>query len=305
MFATACVSAGIPLLQAGGPTFPGSRLASELGSARVSRTPPAAAPDTLAVAWPGCASRLDIVSAMPSPPSGQCAPHRRLDRLATESRENYGLAYLKKAIGNGLPAARRTEAPKRLSPTRDVPAKLPAMDAESTDESLMLAYAAGDASAFEALYRRHRNTLYGFLMRSLGRRDQADDCFQEVWSRVINARTSYRPEARFSTWLLQIANNLLIDRHRRQRPELPIDAVPELQDTDSGQVPDRALSEFERHRQLRTAMAALPAEQRQALLMRLDQELSLDEIGAITGVGRETVKSRLRYAMDKLKELLT
>ncbi len=188
---------------------------------------------------------------------------------------------------------------------RGAPAKLPSMDAESTDESLMLAYAAGDASAFEALYRRHRNTLYGFLMRSLGRRDLADDCFQEVWSRVINARASYRPDARFSTWLLQIANNLLIDRHRRQRPEVPIDAVPELPAGDSRQAPDRALSEFERHRQLRTAIAGLPDEQRQALLMRLDQELSLDEIGAITGVGRETVKSRLRYAMDKLKELLT
>lgn len=219
-----------------------------------------------------------------------------------------------KRVGNDCtgPAAGTALAPVAAcvvgsspSPAAGLPAKLPAMDAQSTDESLMLAYAAGDASAFEVLYRRHRNTLYGFLMRSLGRRDQADDCFQEVWSRVINARASYRPDARFSTWLLQIANNLLIDRHRRLRPEVPIEAVPELPGTDNGQAPDRALSEFERHRQLRIAMAALPSEQRQALLMRLDQELSLEEIGVITGVGRETVKSRLRYAMDKLKELLT
>ncbi len=242
----ACLYAGIPLCQAGGPAFAGGSWTDRRGAIGVKAVP-----------------------------------------------------------GNGIGAACRVQAPTPRRPAQRLPAKLPAMDAESSDESLMLAYAAGDASAFEALYRRHRNTLYGFLMRSLGRRDQADDCFQEVWSRVINARTGYRPDARFSTWLLQIANNLLIDRHRRQRPELPMEAVPELPATDSGQAPDRALSEFERHRRLRTAIAALPAEQRQAVLLRLDQELSLDEIGVITGVGRETVKSRLRYAMDKLKELLT
>lgn len=184
-------------------------------------------------------------------------------------------------------------------------ARLARMDAEASDETLMLAYAAGNAAAFETLYRRHRNTLYGFLMRSLGRRDQADDCFQEVWSRVINARTSYRPDARFTTWMLQIANNLLIDRHRRQRPEVPIEAVPELPADDVERAPERVLSQFERQRQLRMAIAALPDEQRQAVLLRLDQELSLEEIGGVTGVGRETVKSRLRYAMDKLRELLT
>lgn len=190
---------------------------------------------------------------------------------------------------------------------RRVCRNLPRMTPEPSDEALMLAYASGDVGAFENLYRRHRSTLYGFLMRSLGRRDQADDCFQEIWSRVIAARADYTIQARFTTWLLQIAHNLLIDRHRRQRPDIPLDAVPEsaVEMDDPPDEPERVLSEFECHRRLRTAIAGLPPEQRHAVLLRLDQELSLDEIGQITGVGRETVKSRLRYAMDKLKEALS
>jgi len=181
------------------------------------------------------------------------------------------------------------------------------MTLEPSDETLMTAYARGDSTAFEVLYRRHRGTVYAFLMRSLGRRDQTDDCFQEVWSRVITARAGYRVEARFTTWLLQIAHNLLIDRYRRQRPDVPLDALPESSQrlADDAPGPELALSEFERHRQLRDAIAALPAEQRHAILLRLDQELSLEAIADITGVGRETVKSRLRYAMDKLRESLS
>lgn len=184
-----------------------------------------------------------------------------------------------------------------------------AMIGEHSDEILMQSYVAGDAAAFEALYRRHRNTLYGFLMRSLGRRDQADDCFQEVWSRVITASARYRADAKFSTWLLQIAHNLLIDRHRRQRPEQSLDGsdadgpvIAALVEHEA--TPERQLSEFERQQRLRQAIAALPAEQRHVVLLRLEQELSLEEIGEITGAGRETVKSRLRYAMDKLRERL-
>lgn len=181
------------------------------------------------------------------------------------------------------------------------------MTGEPSDEMLMLAYARGDAAAFETLYRRHRSTLYGFTLRSLGRRDLADDCFQEVWSRVVAARERYRPEARFTTWLLQIAHNLMIDRYRRQRPEVALDDVPEPASLsgDDPPAPDEALTEFETRRRLQIAIAGLPAEQRHAVLLRLDQELSLEEIGQITGVGRETVKSRLRYALARLREALS
>ena len=181
------------------------------------------------------------------------------------------------------------------------------MIGEPSDEHLMLAYGRGDIGAFDVLYRRHRGTVYGFLIRSLGRRDLADDCFQEVWSRVVKARAGYRVDARFTTWLLQIAHNLLVDRFRRQRPEVDLDAVPEsaFEPIRPSVQPEHVLADFERQRCLRMAIAALPDDQRHAVLLRLDQELSLEEIASVTGVGRETVKSRLRYAMDKLREALT
>ena len=93
------------------------------------------------------------------------------------------------------------------------------MGSDPTDEELMLAYAGGDLLAFETLYRRHRGTLYRFLLRTLRHRADADELFQDTWSRLIAARERYRPEAKFTTWLLQIAHNLVVDRYRRQRPQ--------------------------------------------------------------------------------------
>lgn len=170
----------------------------------------------------------------------------------------------------------------------------------------MLAYAAGDMDAFQTLYARHRGPLYRFIARGISPRATADECFQEVWSRVIAARSRYRPQARFSTWLYQIAQHLLIDQYRRARPQVSLDdpdSPLQLPDTDDNR-PDTRLGGFEQRRRLQLAIAELPEEQRIVLLLRLEQELSLEEIGAITGVGRETVKSRLRYAMDKLRARL-
>lgn len=170
----------------------------------------------------------------------------------------------------------------------------------------MLAYAAGDMDAFQTLYARHRGPLYRFIARGISPRATADECFQEVWSRVIAARSRYRPEARFSTWLYQIAQHLLIDQYRRARPQVSLDdphSPLQLPDTDDNR-PDARLGGFEQRRRLQLAIAELPEEQRIVLLLRLEQELSLEEIGAITGVGRETVKSRLRYATDKLRARL-
>ncbi len=171
----------------------------------------------------------------------------------------------------------------------------------------MLAYAAGDIAAFNALYVRHRGALYRFIARGISPRATVDECFQDVWSRVVAARERYRPEAKFTTWLYQIANNLLIDQYRRARPQVSIDdediGLPQMQAEQSDE-PEPALSRFEQNRRLQQALAELPDDQRIALQLRLEQELSLEDIGTITGVGRETVKSRLRYALDKLKARL-
>jgi RNA polymerase sigma-70 factor (ECF subfamily) len=172
---------------------------------------------------------------------------------------------------------------------------------------LMLAYARGDLAAFETLYARHRGMLYRFLLRSVRDPHRTDELFQETWSRVIGARARYQPQAKFSTWLLQIAHNLMIDGARRKWPVSGSDeanaalanvAMPEREQ------PDHALSDFERRRGLQRAIEQLPDEQRTAILLRLENDLSLEAIAEVTGVGRETVKSRLRYAMNRLREVL-
>jgi RNA polymerase sigma-70 factor (ECF subfamily) len=185
----------------------------------------------------------------------------------------------------------------------------PPMDvAVDPDAQLMLAYARGDLAAFEALYAKHRGTLYRFVLRSVRDRSLADEVFQDTWSRVIAARSRYQPQAKFSTWLLQIAHHLIIDGHRRKRPLADGDeaeAALAHHAAPAHEQPEHALSDFEQRRGLQRAIEQLPDDQRTAVLLRLEHELSLEEIAQITSVGRETVKSRLRYAMTKLRDVLS
>lgn len=195
-----------------------------------------------------------------------------------------------------------------FTPTRGFRTLIAVNDAaEPADETLMLAYAAGDASAFERLYARHRAPLYRYLLRNLRDGALADEFFQDTWQRVISARAGWKPEAAFTTWLYRIAHNRLNDHWRalKHRPPAPEDGDERAARVPDPDTPDRQLSEFEQRRRLQLALAELPEEQRQVVQLRLEQELSLEEIGDITGVGRETVKSRLRYAMDKLRARLT
>ncbi|SOD50444.1 RNA polymerase sigma-70 factor, ECF subfamily [Pseudoxanthomonas wuyuanensis] len=203
---------------------------------------------------------------------------------------------------------RRAGTPATGFPSAREPLTLMAVNdlAEPSDETLMLAYAAGDAGAFEQLYGRHRGALYRFLMRNLRDSALADEFFQDVWQRVIAARRGWKPEAAFTTWLFRIAHNRLNDHWRasKHRPPAPEDAEERTARVADPDTPERQLSAFEQRRRLQLALAELPDEQREVVQLRLEQELSLEEIGDITGVGRETVKSRLRYAMDKLRARL-
>lgn len=171
------------------------------------------------------------------------------------------------------------------------------------DDTLMLAWAGGDLHAFETLYARHRSRLYSFLLRQLRDPALADEIFQDVWQRVIAARAGWQPDAAFSTWLFRIAHNRLNDHWRaaRHRPPAPGDSDERLARLRDLRTPETQLSDFEQRRQVQLALEQLPDEQREVVQLRLEQELSLEEIAQITGVGRETVKSRLRYAMDKLR----
>jgi RNA polymerase sigma factor (sigma-70 family) len=188
------------------------------------------------------------------------------------------------------------------------PRTLPRMNAgaDANDDVLMLAWTGGDAAAFEMLYARHRGPLYRFLLRQLRDPALADEFFQDVWQRVIAARAGWKPEAAFRTWLFRIAHNRLGDHWRglKHRPPAPEDGDERAARIPDPSSPEHELSEFEQRRRLQLAIEDLPDEQREVVLLRLEQELSLEEIGEITGVGRETVKSRLRYAMEKLRARL-
>lgn len=174
---------------------------------------------------------------------------------------------------------------------------------DPSDESLMLAYAADQAGAFEQLYARHRTRLYRYLLRHLRDSSLADECFQDIWQRVISARASWTPQASFASWLYRIAHNRLTDHWRalKHRPPAPDNADARTERIPDPDTPERTLSEFEQRRLVQIALDELPDDQRDVILLRLEQELTLEEIGVITGVGRETVKSRLRYAMEKLR----
>ena len=175
----------------------------------------------------------------------------------------------------------------------------------ATDEELMLAYAHGDVRAFDTLYQRQRGMLYRFILRSVRDRASADEVFQETWSRLIASSSRYRVEAKFSTWLLQIAHNLIVDSFRRARPQAgpeETETVFRELDAPESERPEQVLSEFEQRRRLQLALDALPEEQREAFVLRMEAGLGLEEIAVVTGAGHETVKSRLRYAFAKVRE---
>lgn len=175
---------------------------------------------------------------------------------------------------------------------------------EVSDEQLMLDYCDGDAGAFDALYARHKGALYRFVLRSVRDRTRAEELYQEVWMRVIEARLRYRPEARFRTWLYTIAHHRLVDHWRRHELRTVSlddeDAALEMPAAGSGAQPERQAEARQGLARLAQAIAALPAAQREAFLLQQEGGLSAAEIAAATGEGVEAVKSRLRYAMVKL-----
>lgn len=181
-----------------------------------------------------------------------------------------------------------------------------------SDENLMLAYAAGDAGAFTRLYERHEKPVYRFLLRSLGAPAQAEELMQEVWVSVIRSASGYRPSARFTTWLYGIARSRLIDHWRSRRETVSYDEAA-ANDEDGGNAwieaipgaeadrPDVRLLSRAQAAAFMQAVQALPPPQREAFLLHVDAEMSLQEVAALTGVGTETAKSRVRYALAKLR----
>lgn len=173
---------------------------------------------------------------------------------------------------------------------------------EFSDEDLMMEWVAGKMEAFERLYERYRGPLYRYILRRVGDDATANDLYQGSWEKIIRGRKSYRPQAPFPAWMYRIAHNHMMDYFRRQRPETGI----ETELLESGTAgPEEQLGLEIRESDLREALARLPEKQRDAILLKLDAGLDLQTIADVTGVNRETAKSRLRYAVSRLKHLLT
>ena len=188
----------------------------------------------------------------------------------------------------------------RLSRTRRL-AYAPGMDDAPEDSALMLRYCDGDVVAFETLYRRHNDALYRYLLRLCRQPQQAEDVFQEVWSKIIKARANYRPTAKFSTFLYRVAHNCFIDHVRRNKRHTHFVVAEPDHQPDPGDEPDIQAERALARRRLLAALDDLPDEQREVFLLYEEAGLGLDEIASITDCNRETAKSRLRYANNKLR----
>jgi RNA polymerase sigma-70 factor (ECF subfamily) len=169
----------------------------------------------------------------------------------------------------------------------------------------MLAYRDGHTGAFDLLYRRHKGPLFRYLLRQCRNRATAEELFQDVWLNLIRARASYVVSSRFTTYLYRLAHNRLIDHYRRRVPA----ALVSYEDAeDSPQLTAARDAEppvaYEARAQLQRVLELveeLPAAQREAFVLQNEAGMSIEEIAEATGVTRETAKSRLRYAMNKLR----
>lgn len=179
------------------------------------------------------------------------------------------------------------------------------MATEPDDDALMARYRAGDAAAFDLLYDRYRGPVWRFFLRQLPRAE-AEECHQEVWLKLIGSRARYEPQGGFRAYLFTIAHNVLTDRHRRAMKHGAVDADAEIADlADGGPDPESAAAAADDAARLHRHLAGLPIAQREALLLKEGAGLSLAEIAGITDTSVEGVKSRLRYAMAKLRETMT
>lgn len=169
----------------------------------------------------------------------------------------------------------------------------------------MMSYGAGDADAFDVLYQRHKDQLYRFVLKQSGP-EAVDELFQDIWLKVINARHDYQVKASFKTWLYHLARNRIIDLYRRNsiRPVDDNAQEPDQLVSTSIAQPEKQVQTQDQFEALSIAITELPREQREVFLLREEAGLSVDQIAETCGINFETAKSRLRYAIDKLRNKL-
>lgn len=179
-----------------------------------------------------------------------------------------------------------------------------ASNADGNDEELMLGYRNGDVGAFDELYRRHKGGLYRYLLRQCRDAAAAAEMLQDIWMNIIRTRSSYEATARFSTYLYRLAHNRLIDHYRKSAHVVNL-SFDDRQIAESTVVyheqPEVRYERKQRAARLLALVDALPEAQREAFVLQHEGGMSVEEIATATGVTRETAKSRLRYALAKLR----
>lgn len=195
---------------------------------------------------------------------------------------------------------------------------MPAVQGDATDEMLMVRYQRGEAPAFAELVRRHSRAVYNFVLRQLRDENVSEDVTQEVFLRVVQSASEFKHEARFSTWLYSITRNLCVDHLRRlsHRKHASLDAprrandaeasplIEQIADTHPRASAERTAQSSQMQTSLLEALYALPDDQREVFLLREIANLPFKEIAEITDTPENTVKSRMRYALDRLRDTL-
>ena len=160
-------------------------------------------------------------------------------------------------------------------------------------------YQAGNTVAFDTLYEKYRGDVYRFLLRQFDPAT-AEELYQDVWMKLIQARHRYQPTARFRTWLYTITHNHINDHYRKYR----MTAVVDDNESIETRAPERIAQDQEILAVLHAGIRKLPDLQRETFLLKEESGLSLDEIAEVMGASKESTKSRLRYAMARLREQL-
>ncbi|MEM7678745.1 MAG: RNA polymerase sigma factor [Myxococcota bacterium] len=206
---------------------------------------------------------------------------------------------------------------KFLATSSSASASDPRAEAAEDDARLMARFKKGDAKAFEALLRRYRQSVYNFCFRMLGQPAAAEDAMQEVFLKVVRSAARWERQARVSTWIFTIARNHCIDALRKEshRKTASLDqtlkgssdggaTLGDKVSDEAGLGPDRGAESLRLRQVLTEAIASLSAEQREVFVMREYAGMPFKEIAKIVGVPENTVKSRMRYALENLRDAL-
>jgi RNA polymerase sigma-70 factor (ECF subfamily) len=175
---------------------------------------------------------------------------------------------------------------------------------EAAQDSLLMGRVRdGDVGTLAVLFERHHRSLFQFFSRLTGNREAAEDLVQDVFFRILKYRLTYQPGSQFTTWMYQIARNAHLDQVRKKKIELPLPDPAE----DRGWEPvsnensaEQKLSDSQEAKLLRRALAALPEDKREVLLLSRYQHLKYEEIGEIMQCDARTVKVRVFRAIREL-----